>query len=179
MRSLSILVLIALSSIGIIAQESSSQRRNEIVASFNKEKYLAKEKYGVRVEKYKKVVSEPAIKQNLSEYSGIYRTEGLEHSINLQVAADGTVKANGSETTDGITRSFKLQGARIAFGMLTATKVYDDGSQQKFEGVFLNRTDFISPKDPGVKMFGLGVVVSNPVEIQGVALDKLFYQLKP
>ena len=178
MRSLSIIALLALIQIVSFAQASSSQRRNEIVASFNKEKHLAKEKYGVRVEKYKKVVSEPAMKQNLRDYSGSYEAEGLEYRITLQVGSDGAVQANGSETTNGATRSFRLQGAKIANAMLTATKVYDDGSRDKFEGVFLNRTDFTSPNDPGVKLFGLGVIVRNPVEIHGVALDKLFYQLK-
>ena len=56
-------------------------------------------------------------------------------------------------------------------------KVYEDGGEEKFEGVFINRTDFESPTDKGVSAFGLGVV-SNPVEFAGLTLDRLFYTLK-
>ena len=50
--------------------------------------------------------------------------------------------------------------------MLTGTKVYEDGGGEKFEGVFIKRTDFDNPTDKGVSAFGLKVV-SNPVEFAG------------
>jgi hypothetical protein len=178
MRSISIIALLVLIPVSAFAQESSSERKSEIVASFNKEKHAVKEKHGVRVEKYKKVVSEPANKPNVRDYSGVYEVEGFGHRINIQVGTDGSVNATGTEPTNGGRRSFRLEGAKIANAMLTATKVYDDGSTEKFEGVFLNRTDYISPTDPGVRTFGLGVIVNNPVEINGLTLDKLFYQSK-
>jgi len=102
---------------------------------------------------------------------------GFAHFINIQVAHDGTVKATGSEKKGGNTRNFRLEAARITGAMLTATKVYDDGATEKFEGLFINRTDYISPNDGGVRVFGLGVVGLN-AEVAGVTLDKLFYQLK-
>jgi hypothetical protein len=178
MRSISIIALLVLIPISAFAQESSSERKSEIVASFNKEKHAVKEKHGVRVEKYKKVVSEPANKPNIRDYSGSYEVEGFGHRINIQVGNDGSVNATGTEPTNGGTRSFRLEGAKIANAMLTATKVYDDGSTEKFEGVFLNRTDYISLTDPGVRTFGLGVIVNNPVEVNGNTLDRLFYQSK-
>jgi hypothetical protein len=184
MRSLSIITLLVcywLVPVNAICQESNAQRRTqEIVASFNKEKYAVKEKHGVRREKYKKVLSEPVIKQNIRDYSGVYEVSDLGYLINIQVGSDGSVKAIGSEPANGgtrQTRSFRLEGAKITGAMLTGTKIYDDGASEKFEGVFINRTEFNSPTDNGVSTIGLGVV-GNPVEFAGVTLDKLFYQLK-
>ena len=184
MRPLSIITLFVgfwLIPVNAISQESYTQKRTqEIVASFNKQKYAVKEKYGVRTEKYKRVVSEPAIKQNIRDYSGVYEVSDLGHLINIQVGSDGKVEAIGSEPANGGTgqaRRFRLEGANITGAMLTATKVYEDGATEKFEGVFINRTDFNSPTDSGVSAFGLGVI-GNPVEFAGVTFDKLFYQLK-
>src|SRR5215471_7964386 len=165
-----------------IPQESDAQRRTqEIVASFNKRKDAVKEKYGIRKEKYKEVRSEPATKQSLGDYSGTYEVSDWGYRINLQVGSDGKVQANGYEPASGRTgqaRGFRLENARIAGALLTATKVYEDGATEKFEGVFINRTEFSSPTGNGVSTFGLGVVGS-PVEIAGMTLDRLFYQLKP
>jgi hypothetical protein len=65
MCPLSIITLLAgfwLIPVNAILQESYTQKRTqEIVASFNKQKYVVKEKYGVRREKYKRVRSEPVI----------------------------------------------------------------------------------------------------------------------
>jgi hypothetical protein len=185
MRPLSIITLFVglwLIPVSALSQESDHQKRTqEIVAYFNKEKHLVKEKFGIRKEKYKKVVSEPVIKQNIKDYSGVYEVEGLGFLIDIQVGNDGKVTATGTEPVNGDNRQarrFRLEGARITGAMLTGTKVYEDGATEKFEGVFINRTDFDSPTDKGVSAFGLGVV-SNPVEFAGVTLDRLFYQLKP
>jgi len=182
MRSLStftLFVVFSLISVSALPQESYSQKRvQEIVASFNKEKHTVKEKDGVRREKYKKVVSELVVKQNIMEYSGVYEVSDFGYSMNLQVGSDGSIRATGSEPAMGGTRqarSFNLEDAKIEGPMLTGTKVYDNGQIEKFEGVFINRTEFSSPTDNGVSMFGLGVVC-NPVEIAGVTVDKLFYQ---
>ena len=184
MRPLSIVTILVgfwLLPVNAIAQECDTQKRTqEIVAAFNKAKYAVKEKYGVRKEKYKKVVSEPVTKQNIRDYSGVYEASDFGYLINIQVGSNGDVKAIGSEPANGDTRqtrSFRLEGAKIVGAMLTGTKVYDVGPTEKFEGVFINRTDFNSPTDNGVTVFGLGVV-RNPVEFAGVTFDKLFYQLK-
>ena len=159
---------------------NTQSRTQEIVASFNKTKHKVVEVYGIKKEKYKRVVSEPAIKQNIRDYSGVYEASEMGYLINIQVGSDGKLNATGSEPANGDTRqmrSFRLEGARISGAMLTATKVYDDGATEKFEGVFINRTDFLSPTDKGMRSFGLGVV-SNSFEFAGVTFDKLFYQLK-
>jgi hypothetical protein len=184
MRPLSIIMLLvgfSLTPVNAAPQDSYTQKRTqEIVATFNKQKYKVKEKFGVRTEKYKKVISEPVIRQNIRDYSGVYEVSDIGYFINVQVESDGNVKAIGSEPANGNTRqarSFRLEGAKIVGAMLTGTKVYDDGPTGKFEGVFINRTEFNSPTDNGISSFGLGVV-GDPVEAAGVTLDKLFYQLK-
>lgn len=165
----------------VISQESYTERRTqEIVASFNKRKNAVKEKRGIRVEKYKEVRGEPVVKQNVSGYSGRYEVTGMGCVINIRVGKDGKVEASGYEPRSSGAeqpRAFRLESARIAGALLTATKVYDDGAAEKFEGVFINRTEFKSPTDSGVSTFGLGVI-GNPVEFAGMTFDRLFYQLK-
>jgi hypothetical protein len=192
MRPLSIITLLFglwLLPVSAISQESDSQkstpkqegtRTQEIVAYFNKEKHVVKEKFGIRKEKYKRVVSEPVIKPSIKDYSGVYEVPGLGYLIDIQVGNDGKVTATGAEPVNGDNRQvrrFRLEDARIKGAMLTGTKVFQDGATEKFEGVFINRTDFDSPTDTGVSAFGLGVV-SNPVEFAGITLDRLFYHLK-
>ena len=117
------------------------------------------------------------IRENIRNYSGVYEATDFGYLINIEVGSDGSIKAIGSEPANGSTRRFTLEGAKIVGAMLTGTKVYNDGPTEKFEGVFINLTEFNSPTDNGVSSFGLGVV-GNPVEVAGVTLDKLFYRLK-
>jgi hypothetical protein len=183
MRLLVVVAIIAgfcLIPVNTVSQETYTQTRTqEIVASFNKEKYAVKEKYGVRREKYKKVVSEPVSKPTINEFAGVYEVSGPGFFIKLQIGSDGKVTANGSEPAKDDPqhpRGFRLDGAKITGAMLTATKVFDDGAREKFEGVFINMTVYESPTDKGVTAFGLGVV--RHLESSGVMEDKLFYQFK-
>lgn len=175
MRTFVVIVLSVACAASVMSQQLSSQTKaREIAAAFTKNKHAVKEKFGVRVEKYKDVRSEPAVKSNINEYSGVYEVQDLGYVISVQVGSDGRVQASGSERS----RAFTLENARIDGALLTATKVYSDGAQEKFEGSFLNRTDRNSPTDPGVTIFGLGVVLTTPFEVNGLTYDKLFYQLK-
>jgi len=175
MRTFVVIVLSVACAAGVVSQQLSSQTKaREIAAAFTKNKHAVKEKFGVRMEKYKDVRSEPAVKSNISEYSGVYEVQDLGYVINVQVGSDGRVQASGSERS----RAFTLENAKIDGALLTATKVYSDGAREKFEGSFLNRTDRNSPTDPGVTIFGLGVVLTTPFEVNGLTYDKLFYQLK-
>jgi hypothetical protein len=183
MRSLSIITLLIglwLIPTNAVSQDSYTQKRTqEIVASFNKQKHMMKEKYGVRREKYKRVLSEPVIKQNIRDYSGVYEVPGMGFLIDIQVEGNNLIKATGSEPATDSTRQprrFRLDDARLAGAMLTGTKVYEDGSTEKFEGVFINVTVFESPTDKGVSAFGLGAVANQ--EFAGLTLDKLFYHFK-
>ena len=175
MRTFFVIVLSIACTASVVSQQLSSQTKaREIAAAFTKNKHAVKEKFGVRMEKYKDVRSEPAVKSNLSEYTGVYEVQDLGYVISVQVGSDGRVQASGSEKS----RAFTLENAKIDGALLTATKVYSDGAREKFEGSFLNRTDRNSPTDPGVTIFGLGVVLTTPFEVNGLTYDKLFYHLK-
>ena len=173
---------VVLGSIGAetaLSQQSTAQRTSAIVASFNKSKHAIKERHGVRVEKYKEVRSEPAILKNLRDYSGSYEADGLGLSLDLRVDAEGRVTGNGAEAVDDdhtIFRVFTLRNARIDGALLTATKVYERGGTESFEGVFINRTSFDSPTDKGHRSFGLGVVGHTVVLAGGVTIDRMFYE---
>lgn len=164
------------------AQEPDAHRRaREILASFNKKKHAVKEKYGIRKERYKEVRCEPVIKQDLKEYSGRYEVLDLGYSLRLQVAGSGKIEAAGYEPATRNSapgRQFTLTNARIEGALLTATKVYSDGTVTKFEGVFINRTEFNSPTDSGVTKFGLGVIDEPREVVNGLMQDKYFFVLK-
>jgi len=158
----------------------SELRAQTIVASFNKSKHVVKEKRGVRKEKYLDVRSVPAVKQNPADYSGAYETSDLRFSLQLRVDATGKVEGSGYEPLNdrtAISRSFTLKDGRMTGALITARKIYSDGSHEPLEGVFINKTVFESPSDPGVTAFGLGVVGMS-FQVRAVENDKLFYQLK-
>jgi hypothetical protein len=164
------------------AQSSASSRSRvqAIIASFNKSKHVVKEKYGVRYEKYKEIRSEPVVRANPASYSGTYEVSDLGFVLRLEVDAKGRVEGSGEDaiTDDGrVMRRFTLANARIDGALLTATKVYGSGGSQRFEGVFINLTSFESPTDKGLTVFGLGVLGA-PMHLNGVTVDKLFYELK-
>jgi len=169
------------------AQESDVQTRTrDILASLNKRKHLAVEKHGIRKERYKEIRSKPVVKQDLKDYSGLYEVHDSSRVINLQVKNDGRVEATGHEPGNGDTqrgRKFTFRDAKIEGALLTAIKVFGDGSTEKFEGVFINLTDVegVSPSqiEHSSTTFGLGVVGVRVQVAGGGSTDKLFYRLKP
>src|SRR5687767_1783094 len=130
MRTLLVIGLLIGSGVSAIAQQPS-QKAQAIAATFNKHKNVVKEKHGVRMEKYKDARAEPVVKQNVTDYSGVYEVGDLGFLINLQVSNDGRVQANGFE--QGRSRAFKLENARIEGALFTASKVYQDGTTDRFE----------------------------------------------
>jgi hypothetical protein len=105
----------------------------------------------------------------------VYEVSDLGQMITIQVDAAGRVQANGYETTGGQSRTFRFEDARVVGALITANKVYDNGTTEKFEGAFLTRTDRNSPTDVGTTMFGLGILLATPQEYNGNTYDKLFY----
>ncbi len=172
----------AINSIKSFAQESGArQRRDAILAAFNKSKRKIKEKYGIRTELFVEIRSVPAIKKEIKDYAGVYEVNDLGYVLNLRTGTNGRIEANGYEPVQsnaGVARRFTLKDAKIEDAMLTATKVYDDGSAEKFEGLFLNRTETSSRRTGVSNSFGLGVIGQQVKIIDGIVLDKLFYQLK-
>lgn len=157
---------------------SASSRTREIAALFSKNKHVVKEKRGVRTEKYKNVSAEPLIAANPTILSGTYRAFDAHFVMQLSVSADGIVKGSGTDLVDydsRISRSFTLVDGRVRGALLTAAKLYRDGKRESFEGVFMERTSFESPQDPGTKLFGLGVL-TRPMQIGGNTIDRLFYE---
>jgi hypothetical protein len=159
---------------------SAQTRTRVITASFNKSKHVVKEKRGVRVDKYKEIRSEPVVRANPQDYSGSYEVQGMGFAVQLRVDRNGNVEGTGYEPAGpdlSVRRSFTLRNGKIDGALLTATQVFANGTQDRFEGVFMNSTSFDSPTDKGVTVYGLGVV-GKRVAVAGLTFDRLFYELK-
>jgi hypothetical protein len=167
-----VILLMFGSAVAASQQQSSESRTREIAVSFNKAKHAVKDKNGVRIEKYKEIRSESVVKSNVSDYAGVYEVSDLSFVITVQVASDGRVQVSGTEKG----RAFRLDNARIEGALLSGTKIYQDGTAEKFEGVFMTRTIRNSPTDIGLTTFGLGVVFQTPFESHGITWERLFYQ---
>lgn len=172
-----ILALSLVTSDAAARQSDAQQRARELAALFNKSKHIVKEKRGVRVEKFLEIRGEPVVKTDVREYSGTYISDS-DCALSIKVNADGGVEARGCEPSPERPRKITLRGARVSGALLTGTKVYEDGSTEKFEGVFINRTERNSPNAAIVTTFGLGVAFDPPKVGEGFMLTRLFYQLK-
>jgi len=158
----------------------SELRAQTIVASFNKSKHVVKTKRGITKEKYLDVRSAPAVKANPADYSGTYEAADARFSLKLRVDASGKVEGTGYDLVSddaAVSKSFTLRNGRLSGALLTATKVYGDGSSEPLEGVFINKTVFESPTDKGTTAFGLGVV-GRQFQMDGMTIDRLFYEVK-
>lgn len=174
MRTIAAVLVLFLSSLAF----ASNARVAEIVTQFNKTKHVNKQKRGVVKQRFLEVRSEPLLRANPVAYSGSYRVEGLEFSLELDVTRDGVATGEGIDAG----RTFVLQNGRIDGALLTATKVYRDGSASPFEGAFLtqrvregNTPDAIAFDHT---LTGLGVTGLD-LHMHGVNLTKLFYRNEP
>ena len=161
-----------------LSSASAQTRTQAIAASFTKSKHVVKEKRGVRIEKYKRVESESVVKPNPQDYSGTYEVPDMGFAIQLRVARDGTIEGTGFEPVGpdlSVRRSFTLRNGKIDGALLTATQVYANGTQNRFEGAFMNRTSFDSPADKGFTTFGLGVI-GKEIVLGGNTINRFFYE---
>jgi hypothetical protein len=73
------------------------------------------------------------------EYSGIYEADG--YKLDLRVSPDGGATGSGFDSfaSGDKQMSFTLRNAKIDGALISGTKVYDNGSEQPFEAVFVNR----------------------------------------
>lgn len=125
----------------IFAQTSdATQKTQEIVAALAKTKYKHKVKKNFELELYIDVKNEAVVK-NAADYAGVYESPESNYRIELRVAG-GKVEGSGYETSfENSSRvNFTLRDARIEGALLTATRVYADGSAKRLEAVFVNRT---------------------------------------
>jgi hypothetical protein len=164
-----------------LASTSDAGAKSQVIAaSFSKFKSLSVEKRGVKKSKYLKVESTPAIKANPADYSGTYEIDDLGFALHLRADRSGKVEGDGYEPLNSdpaIRRVFTLRNGKIEGALLTATKVYADGSTETLEAAFMNRATFESPTDKGSVRFGLGTR-GRPIEVSGITLDRFFYDLK-
>lgn len=124
-----------------LAQTSdATQKTQEIVAALAKTKYKHKVKKNFELEFYIDIKNEAVVK-NASEYAGVYESSEAGYRIELRIVG-GKIEGNGHESTfENSSRvTFTLRDARIEGALLTATRVYGDGSTKRLEAVFVNRT---------------------------------------
>jgi hypothetical protein len=173
-----LLAVLCLIGVGVAARaQDACARARELAARFDKDKHKVKEKRGLRVEVFLAMRGEPAARANPADYSGTYESEP-DCPLSLRVSSDGSAEGFGFEPASAGPRKFTLRGARVSGALLTGTKVYEDGSTERFEGVFLNLHVFHAPDDKGETLFGLGAVFDPPKAGTGFEMSKLFYALK-
>jgi hypothetical protein len=154
---------------------ASNARVAEIATQFNKTKHVNKQKRGAVKQRFVEVRSQPLVRANPASYSGSYRVEGLDFSLELDVTRDGIATGKG---IDG-GRTFVLQSGRIDGALLTATKLYRDGSAASFEGAFLTQRvrEGIAPDAIAFDQTQTGLGVTGlDLHLNGVNLTKLFYR---
>ena len=157
--------------------QDSGARERELASYFDKDKHKVKEKYGVRVEVFLEMRGEPATRRSPADYSGEYLSEP-DCQLSLRVGADGVAEGEGSEPSPEGPRGFKLQGARVSGALLTGARLYDDGSTERLQAVFINLTTRTAPNTKGSTAFGLGVVFDQPKPAGGFDMQRLFYARK-
>lgn len=116
-------------------------------------------------EKRKEKRFEPAVKENVNDYTGRY--VGLEdYYLEIKMDVDGQLSIVSQEGRQRATlQNISLTGAR-----LTATRVYQDGTRKDFEATFVNRIL------NGDSRFGI-MVENLEVKFEGLTLNRIFYRL--
>lgn len=162
-----IAVLFCIASTGAVYAQDTGQHARDLAAALDKTKYKKKEKRNVAIEIYIDIKNEPVVR-NAGEYSGLYQSDDNDYSLQLRVSPDGVASGSGYDTSNfdnGQKVNFTLKDARVEGAVLTATKVFENGTSEKFEAVFVNRTvhagqnpNSISTQDTS---YGLGFVRTN------------------
>ncbi|HKP68724.1 MAG TPA: hypothetical protein VJV05_05545 [Pyrinomonadaceae bacterium] len=132
------IALFVLATVNVYSQDAAA-RSSELATALNKTKYKKKEKPMVTVEFYIDIKNEPAVRDAAS-YSGNYGSEDGEYRLDLQVDGNGAASGSGQDWLNENRLSYTLKDAFVTGALLTATKVYSNGEQKKFEAVFVNRT---------------------------------------
>lgn len=152
-----------------VAATSSEERTRQLLDAFSKTKYKHRQKRGVSKSLFKDIHAEAVIP---ASRAGTYIVSGLDYELRL----DESLRGSGSD--DG--REFTLRDARLDGALLTATKVYRDGTTEAFEALFMNRVERDGTSPDAVtstqKAFGLGVLLPVPVRRDGATFTRLFYE---
>jgi len=163
---LAAIVFCVLSTGAVYAHEAGPQA-HQLAAALDKTKYKKKEKRNISIEIYIDIKNEPVVR-SAAEYSGFYQSDGDDYALQINVSASGAATGSGHDTInigEGQKASFTLKDARVDGAVLTGTKVFDNGTSEKFEAVFVNRTvsagqnpNSISTHDTS---YGLGFIQTN------------------
>ena len=163
----------------IVCAQDAGQRARDLASALDKTKYKKKEKQNIKIEIYVEIRNAPSVK-NPSDYSGVYQAEDSGYRLNLRVSSSGLAEGGGYDSInfgDGQKVNFTLKDARVEGALLTGTKVFDNGTAEKFEAVFVNRTvtagqnpNAISTHDTS---YGLGFIQTNGSWTNRVFLDFL------
>lgn len=164
---------------GVFAQDTA-QKTQDLIAALDKTKYKKKEKKNITIEIYVDVKNEPVVKKNLSEYAGLYISDGSGYRLELRIASNGLIEGSGYDIVigdDSQMLNFTLKDARIEGALLTGTKVFENGETQKFEAVFANRTvvsgknkDEISTRNTS---YGIGFIQSQTQSATALSEDSM------
>jgi hypothetical protein len=174
MKKTMLLLFVSLSLSHIIfSQELNSKERAETIAreDFSKSKYLKKEKFGIIKELNRAIVSSPVIQQNVKDYSGLYKANGINYTLTLNAKDEHNIQGTLKES-DGANNSIsKLKDIIIKDALFKAVQVNADGTKTPLEGVFINKND------NGSTEFGLGIKLSKSIAINNAPqIDKLFFK---
>jgi len=142
--------------------QTAGERAQTLATALDKTKHKKKEKKDISIEIYIEIKNETAVRQDPSEYSGLYAAGG--YKLYLRVAKDGSATGTGSDNLQdrGNQIGYTLRDARVQGALLTATKVYENGETQSFQAVFVNRTTSSGTKPDNITgreaSFGLGFI---------------------
>ena len=116
--------------------------------------------------KHKEKRFEAVVRAEARDYAGRY--VGIDDSYILEIGteADGRLKITSREGA----RRAELRDIRLDGARLSATKVYEDGSTAKFEGLFADRVL------NGERSFGV-VVSGLNIKLDGMTINRTFYRL--
>jgi hypothetical protein len=146
---------------------SAKDRAVEIAKNdFSKAKFKEKEKYGVLKEKSKVIESTPVVYNNSSDYQGNYVVQGFNYQ--LEIRKDPQDKWLVTLTMDN-SRTV-LKDVSITGAYFSARKVNSDGSEELWEGAFINKND------DGQIDFGLGIRLADTMRFQSININKLFFK---
>ena len=163
-------VLIAFISSNCMSQELTAKEKAEDLAKnvFSKSKHAKKEKYGVVKEKTKVIESTPVVKTNLDFYAGNYWYQDFNYKMEIRLDATKNLMATLSIPNKS---DIQLKNVSVTDAYFTAIKQNENGAEEKWEGVFINKSD------NGNTEFGLGIKLPNPLPVaDGVQTTKIFFK---
>jgi hypothetical protein len=168
MRKLMLSILAACLAVVSMGQDMTPKEKAAFLAKneFSKTKHKKKEKDGVVKETHRVVESTPVISTELSFYEGNYVYGDLDYK--LEIRTDAQRKPIAALSIDNST-GIQLKDVVINDAFFRAVKINSNGTEEIWEGVFINKTD------NGNTEFGLGIKLPNPIQLtEGLKITRIF-----